>query len=81
MQIDWKKIRGSLLMGMRQALVISNMKEHIVRSEEIIWNCIKDEELNVWNNLKLIYGVISLLTMDPEYHSDLTECINLIKLI
>ena len=81
MQIDWKKIKGSLLMGMRQALVISNMKEHIVRSEEIIWNCIKDEELSAWNSLKLIYGVISLLTMDPEYRSDQTECINLIKLI
>ena len=31
----------------------------------MLWHCVKDEELNTWKDVKIIYGILSLLAL-PE---------------
>ena len=62
--IDWRQIKGGVLMGVRQALCIFHLKEQWERAEELLWNCIRDEQLRLWKDIKLVYCVISMVTID-----------------
>ena len=63
LHIDWRKLKEGVAPGLRQALCIFNIKGQLDRSEEILWQCTKDEELSSWKGIKLLYGILSLLIL------------------
>lgn len=46
--IDWKRVKFGTVAKIRAACSCLNMKDQLDRCEEILWACIKDEELNCW---------------------------------
>ena len=46
--IDWKKIKAGVISGIKLGCILLNMKDHLDKCEEILWNCLRDEELMGW---------------------------------
>lgn len=63
--IDWKKLKGGVVSGIRLGCSLLNMKDNLDHCERILWNCLKDEELMGWKEVKLVYGVLSIANIDP----------------
>ena len=40
--IDWKKVKGGALYGLRFGSQLLNMKEKVKDFEPLLWNCLKD---------------------------------------
>ena len=79
--IDWKEIKAGVISGIKLGCILLNMKDHLDQCEEILWNCLKDEELMGWKQVKLVYGVLSIVCMDPLKELAVKDSLNLIRLI
>ena len=65
--IDWKKVRGGSLYGLRLGSQILKMNEKVKIFQNFLWNCLKDEEISQWKQAKIVYSVLSLMMVDPEH--------------
>lgn len=79
--LDWKRLKNGVIMGVRIGCTLLGMKDHLDRCEEILWSCLKDEELMDWREVRVVYGVLSLASIDPQGELGMRDCLNLIKLI
>lgn len=79
--MDWKRIKSGVISGVRIGCTLLGMKDHLERCEQMLWSCLKDEELMGWREVKIVYGVLSIASIDPVKELSAKDYLNLIKLI
>lgn len=54
-------------------------KDKLPRNEELLWSCLKEEELSRWKDVKLVYAILSLNLIDPQSELPVKDSINLVR--